>query len=310
MKLENKMTEEREGKERKEDIEGKQGKPFPKDKENSNNSILKNRSREVDEEEDEGDDEDVDDDRSNDASNTMRDNATNERKNDKSNKKIGIKDSAKDEGDEENLEEIADDEEEEEKIGIPEKRLSRKKLQKLKLKEIAAVESLKLKEGLGDSDEVSIHSFLNMFVMWEKNIYFPFFLFLYLHYHDISFNNRIIMCRISPKTFLKSDPRLVLCARARKCCRLFYFNSIFTLSSLHFSTNIIFSMHFMIFNFTIQNVPKNVPTERTKTCAVCKGEDVLLFRCQWDASKQWRFVCTSIFSKFLYCTNSLFQLQT
>ena len=37
---------------------------------------------------------------------------------------------------------------------------------------------------------------------------------------------------------------------------------------------------------------KDGPTERTKTCAVCNGEDILLFRCQWDTSKQWRFVCT------------------
>ena len=36
---------------------------------------------------------------------------------------------------------------------------------------------------------------------------------------------------------------------------------------------------------------KDGPTERTKACAVCKENMTLLFRCQWDASKQWRFVC-------------------
>ena len=36
---------------------------------------------------------------------------------------------------------------------------------------------------------------------------------------------------------------------------------------------------------------KEGPTERTKACAVCKENMTLLFRCQWDASKQWRFVC-------------------
>ena len=41
-----------------------------------------------------------------------------------------------------------------------------------------------------------------------------------------------------------------------------------------------------------KNTKKDAVGERTKTCAVCNGEDVLLFRCQWDASKQWRFVCT------------------
>ena len=39
---------------------------------------------------------------------------------------------------------------------------------------------------------------------------------------------------------------------------------------------------------------KDGPTERTKACAVCKENMTLLFRCQWDASKQWRFVCTFI----------------
>ena len=50
---------------------------------------------------------------------------------------------------------------------------------------------------------------------------------------------------------------------------------------------------------------KDAPTERTKTCAVCKGEDVLLFRCQWDSSKQWRFVCKSMdFKKKLLSWNT------
>ena len=39
---------------------------------------------------------------------------------------------------------------------------------------------------------------------------------------------------------------------------------------------------------------KDGPTERTKACAVCKENMTLLFRCQWDASKQWRFVCKFI----------------
>ena len=39
---------------------------------------------------------------------------------------------------------------------------------------------------------------------------------------------------------------------------------------------------------------KDGPTERTKACAVCKENMTLLFRCQWDASKQWRFVCKLI----------------
>ena len=42
-----------------------------------------------------------------------------------------------------------------------------------------------------------------------------------------------------------------------------------------------------------ESPPKDGPTERTKVCAVCKGDMTHLFRCQWDASKQWRFVCKS-----------------
>jgi hypothetical protein len=42
-----------------------------------------------------------------------------------------------------------------------------------------------------------------------------------------------------------------------------------------------------------ESPPKNGPTERTKVCAVCKGDMTHLFRCRWDASKQWRFVCKS-----------------
>jgi hypothetical protein len=42
-----------------------------------------------------------------------------------------------------------------------------------------------------------------------------------------------------------------------------------------------------------ESPPKDGPTERTKVCTVCKGDKTHLFRCQWDASKQWRFVCKS-----------------
>lgn len=47
-----------------------------------------------------------------------------------------------------------------------------------------------------------------------------------------------------------------------------------------------------------ESPPKDGPTERTKVCAVCKGDMTHLFRCQWDASKQWRFVCK--FLSFLF----------
>jgi hypothetical protein len=45
---------------------------------------------------------------------------------------------------------------------------------------------------------------------------------------------------------------------------------------------------------------KDGPTERTKACAVCKENMTLLFRCQWDASKQWRFVCKFISLKIIF----------
>lgn len=39
--------------------------------------------------------------------------------------------------------------------------------------------------------------------------------------------------------------------------------------------------------------------EKTKPCAVCKKNVILSFRCQWDASKQWRFVCKYINKLFV-----------
>ena len=43
---------------------------------------------------------------------------------------------------------------------------------------------------------------------------------------------------------------------------------------------------------------KEGPQEKTKPCAVCKQNVILSFRCQWDASKQWRFVCEYINKSF------------
>merc|ERR1711907_142951 len=36
--------------------------------------------------------------------------------------------------------------------------------------------------------------------------------------------------------------------------------------------------------------------ERTKDCAVCEEPKTCLFRCRWDTSKQWRFVCQGCWS--------------
>ena len=49
---------------------------------------------------------------------------------------------------------------------------------------------------------------------------------------------------------------------------------------------------------------KDGPTERTKACAVCKENMTLLFRCQWDASKQWRFVCKFIKNEKSFCSQN------
>eukprot|EP00596_Hydrurales_sp_CCMP1899_P010396 CAMPEP_0119053374 /NCGR_PEP_ID=MMETSP1177-20130426/74392_1 /TAXON_ID=2985 /ORGANISM="Ochromonas sp, Strain CCMP1899" /LENGTH=340 /DNA_ID=CAMNT_0007033313 /DNA_START=233 /DNA_END=1255 /DNA_ORIENTATION=- len=37
-------------------------------------------------------------------------------------------------------------------------------------------------------------------------------------------------------------------------------------------------------------------SERSKVCAVCIVDKTHLFRCQWDASKQWKFVCKDCWS--------------
>ena len=55
---------------------------------------------------------------------------------------------------------------------------------------------------------------------------------------------------------------------------------------------------------------KDGPLEKTKSCAVCKNDMTLLFRCQWDASKQWRFVCEYITELLMILRDIKCVLQT
>ena len=155
--------------------------------------------------------------------------------------------------------ELEDDQAEDEK---PEKKLSRKKLQKLKMKEVPAesvstdpdIVTHKLEDTIDDADlnKVAIEDD-------DKN-------------HDVEEADDDDIEIVKPEKKLSR----------KKIQKLKMKEDIEALAPSKSGED-----------------GKEVATERTKTCAVCKGEDVLLFRCQWDASKQWRFVCKSIDFIFL-----------